>query len=182
MTTTLDVSRPRWFTASGSAVISPRLDERWRAYSDAHVRIDHPDVGTLEVQPDPSGRTSGTFPEAQDRTIHIMTAHNPGRSFDKLTNDDRQRRLVARLAKVPNVTVWPAVGGDPTWEHTEESVAVSGLTDSEALELAQDFDQEAIFVWTATSWTVRSATSDRRQTTGWRLVHAAPRSAADGGL
>jgi hypothetical protein len=147
-------------------LISDDFGERWRAYTGAHVRLDHPELGAIEVQPDTSGRVAGDFPEP-GRTIHIMTAHNPGRPLPDAENGQRQRLLASLVQNLPEVCSWPATGGDPTWTHCEESLAIVGLTDPAALDLARQFDQEAIFAWNEDSWRVVACARDVDHSSGW---------------
>ena len=150
-------------------MISEVFDERWQAYAGTHVRITHPSLGELEVQPFEAGTTVGSFPDDAHRTIHLMTAQNPARQLSDAENASRQAALVAQLSTNPSVEVWSAIGGDPTWSHTEDSVAIVGLTDDEAITLARRFDQYAIFAWTTTDWWLISCRSNQRQAVGWRV-------------
>lgn len=59
---------------------------------------------------------------------------------------------------------FPAVGGDPSWTNTEESVIVPGLGPADARDLGRDLGQDAVFVWDADGWSVHSCTHDRRVT------------------
>jgi hypothetical protein len=68
---------------------------------------------------------------------------------------------------------WPAVGGDPTWAHTEISLAVLGLDEREARQIGREFGQEAIFVWTPSSWVVLGCQGSRRVESGWRVSREA---------
>lgn len=99
-----------------------------------------------------------------------MTAQNPGRALSDEDNADRQLELLAVVKAMPEVDAWPALGGDPTWVHTEESVAVVGLSDEEAVALARRFDQDAIFAWTPGQWWLLSCRSDHREAYGYELL------------
>ena len=151
-------------------MISELFDERWQAYAGTHVRIAHPERGALEVRPAPVGQTLGQFPDQALRTIHIMTAQNPGRPLPDEENQRRQAELVASVRELTGVDAWSAVGGDPAWTHTEDSLAIIGLTDDEALQLARRFDQDAIFAWTSTEWGLVSCRSEQHQGVGWQVL------------
>lgn len=122
-------------------VISHSADKRWLAYTVTHVRIEHPSHGSFIVAPAPAGETHGRYPAPGRGPIHIMTAHNPGRALNDDENRLRQRQLTDDLRALPNLALWPAVGGDPAWQHTEDSLAIVGLDEATAQQLARRYDQ-----------------------------------------
>jgi hypothetical protein len=148
-------------------VISDSLEERWQAYVHTHVRVQHPRVGAIEVRPVSIGNVIGEFPDEAGRTIHVLTAHNPGRQLSVEDNNRRQSDLIRIVGERTHIEAWPALGGDPQWQHAEDSIAAVGMTDSEALELARRFDQDAIFSWTPQSWRLLSCDGDREHESGW---------------
>ena len=151
-------------------MISPLFDERWTAYTETVVRIDHPTIGRIVVTPEPSGRTQGLFPHESGRPIHVMTAHNPGRALSARENEQRQRQLLAGLEQQGDLEIWDAVGADVSWTHQEQSLAIIGLTDDDAREVARTFDQDAIFAWTPARWNLLSCIDDRTWHAGWTLT------------
>jgi hypothetical protein len=152
-------------------VISAVFDERWQAYAGTIVRITHPQLGSLEVRPTAPGATLGDFPGPAGRTIHIMTAQNPGAPLPEQENRARQAELVAVVGAMADVEAWSALGGDPSWVHSEDSLAIIGLSEAEAVALARRYDQDAIFAWTSDEWILISCRSDQRQSAGWQLLH-----------
>jgi hypothetical protein len=152
---------------------SPSAQERWLSYTTTIVRIDHPRLGSFVVEPAPAGHANGEYPAPGQGPIHIMTAHNPGRALSVDENDRRQQELLARLSRRSDVEVWNALGGDRRWQHTEDSVAIVGLDDGAALELARGFDQDAIFSWVESQWLLLSCVDDRTWSAGWRIRAAA---------
>ena len=152
--------------------ISSRRDERFRAYAASHIRIAHPTAGELRIAPDASGRVDGVFPEHRSVTIHVVTAHNPGRHLPDDENTGRHEQLGAWLAARPLLAVWPAAGGDAVWKHTEASFAIVGLSDTEARALGREFDQEAVFAWRAGSLDVLACDSDESVSSGWSVRFA----------
>jgi len=48
----------------------------WDAYAGAVMRIETPD-GVVWVRSAPLAHTAGTYPDAEGRTICVLTAHNP---------------------------------------------------------------------------------------------------------
>ena len=119
----------------------------WSAYEAALLRIETPG-GLVWVRPAPISRTSGKYPEPEGRAICVITAHNPGgRVVSGADNAARQAQLVAKV-EARGLTWWPAAGGDPSWTHVEDSAAVIGMDEAEAIELGAQFGQDAIFVLT----------------------------------
>ncbi len=141
----------------------------WTAYVTAHVRVVAPS-GELEVRPAPPGHVRGHFPVAVSRTVHVVTAHNPG---GRVRSDDANRREHERLRQAVDelgIERWPAAGGDPGWRHVEESLALLGLDDEAACALAARFDQDAIFCWRASELVVLACSDGRRSVSGWTAM------------
>ena len=147
--------------------ISSRRDERFAAYAASQVRLEHPTAGALVVRPVTQGTVEGTFPEPAGVTIYVVTAHNPGRKLSAQANEGRHRRLLTEVSTMPDVTVWPAVGGDSDWVHTEEGVALTGASEDAVLALARRFDQEAVFAWDIRSFRVIDCDDGAVLTFGW---------------
>ena len=150
--------------------ISSRRDERFAAYAASQVWLEHPAAGALVVRPVTQGTTEGVFPEAPDASIHVVTAHNPGRLLSAEENRARHRRLLADALALPGVRAWRAVGGDSEWVHTEEGVALIGASEESVLALANRFDQEAIFAWNARSLRVVDCDDGTVSTFGWTCM------------
>lgn len=140
----------------------------WSAYSDAVLRIEAPG-GVIWVRPAPISLVSGEYPEPDGRAICVITAHNPGgRLASGTDNAAAQAQLVAKL-KERGLTVWPAAGGDPSWTHVEDSAAVIGMDEAEAIALGAEFGQEAIFVLTPADRQVVGCAQRRIVATGWSI-------------
>ena len=140
----------------------------WSAYIAALLRIETPG-GLVWVRPAPISRTSGEYPEPERRAICVITAHNPGgRVVSGADNAARQAQLVAEV-EARGLTWWPAAGGDPSWTHVEDSVAVIGMDETEAVELGAQFGQDAIFVLTPAERRVVGCAERRTVATGWSL-------------
>ena len=151
-------------------VISERRVERDRAYAEAHIKVLHPEHGTLLIRPSPDGRVQGGFPDPAGRSIYIITAENPGRQLTGAENTARRELLAALLASRPGLTGWDAEGGDPSWQHREHSVAVLGLADDGARELGRRFEQESIFVWRPDALLVMDCESGQVIASGWSVT------------
>lgn len=142
--------------------------DQWAAYLRAGIRID---LGSrvLRVLPDPTGETQGEFPKVLGRTIHVITAANPfGRVVSAEDNAQAQQALRRELLRFNVDAIWNAVGGDLDGDHTEESLAVVGLSDSQARDIGLRFSQDAIFAWTPRTLAVLSCVSDEVSLRGWR--------------
>lgn len=90
----------------------------------------------------------------QQGVVHVITAWNPGdlRPTEKanLAANETLRQCLVELGLHPI----RAVGSDPDSPHSEESWAVSGLTDAAARAIGADFGQAAVFRLEARSQTV----------------------------
>jgi hypothetical protein len=148
-------------------VISHDPDARFRAYTESQFRFEHPSLGRINVRPDASGRCTGEYPLDEGTTVHVITAHNPGRVLPPAQNDERHARLGKWVAGCPDLTVWPAMGGNPDWSHTEDSFAIVGLTDADACALGREFEQEAIFAWRADELVVAGCDEAASASMGW---------------
>ncbi len=60
-----------------------------------------------------------------------------------------------------------AEGSDPGGEHTESSLAVSGLSGSRGAGVGARFGQVAVFSWRGPQWSVLPYTAGRRSDRGW---------------
>jgi hypothetical protein len=141
---------------------------RWSAYIDAVLRIEAPS-GVIWVRPAPVARTSGEYPEPDGRAICVITAHNPGgRAALDSENAAAQVQLVAELEE-QGLTWWPAAGGDSSWTHVEESAAVVGMDEADAIALGARFGQDAIFVLTPEDRRVAGCAERRVVATGWSI-------------
>jgi hypothetical protein len=156
----------------------PPQSGTWDAYVATEVRIEVPS-GTVRVFAAPPFAASGSYPDPAGRPIAVITAHNPyGRVISPEENEKAQGNLEAELTSQGREW-WPAAGGDPTWTHVEQSVAVPGMNEAEALELGARYGQEAIFIITPASRKVIDCVSGRRSITGWVIADEADLAADD---
>jgi hypothetical protein len=148
------------------------VSEAWDAYMTTEVRIELPD-GAVRVFAAPPFTASGGYPDPAGRPIAVITAHNPhGRIVSADENEKAQGDLETELTRQGR-DWWPAAGADPTWTHVEQSVAVPGMDEAEALELGTRYGQEAIFILTPASRKVVDCVSGRRSITGWVIASEA---------
>jgi hypothetical protein len=155
------------------------VTDAWDAYLSAEIRIDLPG-GAIRVFPAPALHASGQFPDPAGRPVAVITAHNPGGvAAGPAANARAQALLHAELA-AQGRPWWPAAGADPSWSHVEDSVAIPGISEAEALELGARFGQEAIVVLTPASRRVIDCATGRRSVTGWAIAAEADLAADDG--
>jgi hypothetical protein len=145
------------------------VTDAWDAYLSAEIRIDLPG-GAIRVFPAPAMQASGAFPDPAGRPIAVITAHNPGGITADPAANARAQALLEDEVESRGHPWWPAAGADPSWTHVEDSVAIPGISEAEALELGVKFGQEAIFVLTPASRRVIDCVTGRRAVTGWVIV------------
>ena len=93
----------------------------WNDYATAVVRVYLP-TGPVIVAPQPPGTVEGAFPaELGAGPAAVVTAYNPhGELASESVNRSAHVALINRLDREGR-TWFPAVGGDPSWTHTEET-------------------------------------------------------------
>jgi hypothetical protein len=139
----------------------------WDDYRAAVVEVETP-TGVIVVGPRHILGTRGAeFPALGVEKIHVITADNPnGEILSVDANIAGREALQAEVGR-RGLTFWPARGGDIAWEHVEESFAVLGLSDEEALVLGRRFGQDAIFAWSSDRWLLASCDGQRVESTDW---------------
>jgi len=121
----------------------------------------------MEVRPDDTGATTGTFPF--EVPAHVLTAVNPGAERPApRENERRQRALVAELPA--GTARWDAEAGAEDGSHREQSVLVTGLSDPDAVAIGARWGQDAIFRWTPQAWSILPCDGGPASHTGWILV------------
>ncbi|SNT57558.1 Protein of unknown function [Streptosporangium subroseum] len=143
--------------------------DQWTLYRQAVVDVQLADR-TLRVTPSPWDMTTGFFPESSGRTIHVITAFNPGGRTVPAEDNYRAQGVLLDEIDRRGVAWWPAAGGDAHGVHVEKSAAVVGLSEAAACELGRRFGQDAIFAWTPGSWRLLSCSSDDSAVYGWRTT------------
>ncbi|MFB7246658.1 DUF3293 domain-containing protein [Streptomyces populi] len=149
------------------AIGTPDTPQNWELYRHAVVDIHFPDR-TVRVGPRSPGTVEGTFPEPADgAALHVITAWNPrGRTSSAEYNAHAHGLLLDELDR-RRLAWWPAAGGDTSGTHTEESVAVVGMSEDAARELGRRFGQDAIFTWTPDTWRLSACDGDTAAVSGW---------------
>ena len=139
-------------------------DSMWDGFAGAVVRLAFPD-GTRLLEPR-SGGDVGEFPFGAP--VHIVTAYNPaGIEIDEQANIDRHRRLGDAVAGFSTVAT---VGSAPDGSMPEPGFALQEVELSEALDLAREFGQRAIYRWTPDELAVIGVDELRHRRLGWSLT------------
>ncbi|MGW4567980.1 DUF3293 domain-containing protein [Streptomyces sp. NPDC004561] len=144
----------------------------WSAYQRAIVDIAFP-AHRIRISPGSSHRATGlAYPIDGARTIHIVTAFNPGGRLVSAHANLRAQHELLQILDRRGLRWWPAVGGDLANTHAEISAAVVGLDDAEARALGRSFGQDAVFAWSPTSWRLLACADTAHDTvmTDWQAT------------
>jgi hypothetical protein len=128
-------------------------DALWAAYQATHVRIERPGQADLVVHScDEPGGAAWPFDASH---AWIMTAYNPrSHPLSAAENHERHLAMGAQLDAL-RATYYLATGYEPAhagW--TEAGYVALGLAEAEAVRLAIDWEQNALFLWEPTRWTL----------------------------
>jgi Protein of unknown function (DUF3293) len=150
-------------------------DDPWAAYERLVVEIRRGDGDQLVVHAAPPGEVD-PWPWATTGPVFVLTAWDPGDERPGTeVNRRRQAALEEDLRPLADA-MWPAAGVDPHTGHGDEGVAVHGVPEAEVLALGTRYGQDAVFVWTPTSWAIVACAGGRRVASGWRLDRPWPAS------
>jgi hypothetical protein len=140
-------------------------DERFAGYAQAQVVFDALEGRRLVVRPAPR---PGPYPLAV-APVHVLTAYDPGEQRPgAAANRRRQEALEAELTG-RGLVVTRAVASAADGSYAEESAAVVGWDDAEALALARRYGQDAVFRWTPEAWSVVPCDDGPPLTRGWTV-------------
>ncbi|MBO6574452.1 MAG: DUF3293 domain-containing protein [Rhodothermales bacterium] len=113
-------------------------DRRWKAYQQTII------TDSFGVR----WTGHGAVEELPGDPIYGVTAHNPnGVPLSAMENEDRQATMLREVAD-HGWTYWPVVGSSQDGLLSEESVALCGLGEEQALALARKWEQIALFLLT----------------------------------
>lgn len=137
------------------------------AYAATVLELTLPDGSVVVVEPTDDGSVQGPFPESAER-IHVITAHNP-RSvlLSPSENTERNRELERRLRGM-GARFRPGTGRSPEGSWTEPGFAVFDEEEAKLLDMAEEFDQNAIFRWTPLDRSVVYTDTTPEAAVGWR--------------
>jgi hypothetical protein len=143
-------------------------DGDWVSYAKTIVEFIPSDQEAFTIRPAAPG-TTGEWPTGFRAPIYVVTAWNPGKERPgEVVNRDRQNTLQTEL-RSRGLDLCPTIGRDPDSPHFEEGVAVSGISEDEAIELGAHYGQDAIFSWTPEALTILSCVDTRRHESGWTI-------------
>ena len=146
-------------------------DPLWDTYLATVIDIGLPDGRTrrLEQRP-PSGAQEWPFAESH---AWIMTACNPrSRPLSPSLNAERHATLGQQLADM-GYQAWPNIGfdpTDPTW--SEPGYTIPGIADTDVVDLARQWEQNAVFGWWPDRWELVGVLLPGRTVTSWRWADA----------
>lgn len=132
-----------------------RPDDAFASFATTRITVRPPESPEIVLVP-------GAVPAAPPLPLPftVITAHNPlSRSRDAEANRLAHERL--RRATAAASAVIPASGSAPDGQHSEESLAISGLSLDDALDLGCSFGQRAIFWIDEDAVTIRDCTPVR---------------------
>ena len=123
-------------------------------YRRAVVHLEGP-AGSVIVGPASGlGRTNASFPSWIDGALYVITADNPrGVECADEFNAARRDELLAALDEL-GLGSWQADGGSRDRSYLERGRAITGVSREVVLDLCRRFEQDAIFEWTADSWSI----------------------------
>jgi hypothetical protein len=148
-------------------MISADADERWQAYAQTHIEVFSSRFSYLTVTTAPLGVTEGPFVDHPAMPLYVITAHNPGRLVSDEDNAWAHRLLGEELQPLGAFPIRLARGYSPDGTHCELSYIVGGISRQEALDVAAEFGQEAIFVWTVDRLEIVATDGSRTDAYGW---------------
>lgn len=152
-----------WATSSALAQCA-QLDFPWQHYLQTAVEFDA-DGQTGTVWPLDSAEIGCTHPPLGP--LHVITAIQPDSDPTSAENAARMNVLDHEL-QAAGITAIRAVGVSFDRNHREDSRAVFGLDDDQALALGLRFGQVAVFAWRGPRWSLLACATDRQEHRGWR--------------
>lgn len=142
----------------------PDLDDRLADYTQARVVFELPG-GRLTLRP--AGHP-GRYP-FDASPLHVLTAYDPGAARPGAAANRRAQASLEAELTGRGLTVIRAVASAEDGTHAEQSAAVVGWDDDEALALARRFGQDAIFRWSPEAWAVVPCDGGPARRLGWAL-------------
>lgn len=144
------------------------IDSAWANYAKTILEFIPLDREAFMIHPAPRGVT-GEWPTGFRAPVYILTAWNPGSERPgESVNRARQEALESE-GRQRGFEMCHTIGRDPDSSHFEEGVAVSGLSEHEAIIFGARYGQAAIFSWTPEELTVLSCVDERRHQAGWLI-------------
>lgn len=143
----------------------------WNAYARTHVEVHLPN-GEIKTLAQVDGEV-GAWP-FEEQEVWILTACNPRSvQLTKTENLKRHETLGKQLEEM-SLPHFYTLGFDPDdasenqWK--EDGYAVMGNHGDAVLNLAEQWEQNAVFVWRPQLWTILGVLEKGECTSGWRYV------------
>ena len=147
----------------------------WDAYADTHVDVWLPDGAQAVLRRADGGESdSSAWPYSPNTVAWILTACNP-RSvlLDEQVNTERHDLLRDQLVEAGCVP-YDTVGRDATSDWVEPGVLVVGEVGELILNLAHEWEQNAVFRWTPDALAIVGVLQPGEHTMPWVLELAKP--------
>jgi hypothetical protein len=143
----------------------------WNAYAQTHVEAHLPN-GEIKTLAQVDGEV-GQWPFTEQQ-VWILTACNP-RSVQLTSSENANRhKALGKQLNEMGLTHFYTLGFDPNdtsenqWK--EDGYAVVGDHGFAVLELAELWEQNAVFLWEPTKWTILGVLEEGECTSGWCYV------------
>lgn len=142
----------------------------WDAYIEAIITVPGtPRWPQFRVEPRPADHVDDTFPF--DESVVFVTACNPGRAVDPLTNACADARLLDAVLH-RGLRWFRSVGSDlHGGGAVEPGFGIIGLPLDEGIALGAEFDQDAIYLWSPEALDIITCRPDGKGVRlGWAIV------------
>jgi hypothetical protein len=147
----------------------------WDAYAAAIVTFDDgrgEHWSLSSAAPGSSGQWNLCRPffAADTHEAWIVTASNPRSAELSPAENAHRRAALLREIEAIGCRSTPAVGQSPDGVWAEESFILHDPDAQWVADVAERYDQNAVFHWTKDAWTVRGILVEGQRTMGWNLV------------
>ena len=141
----------------------------WEAYLRTRVRIDLASDWTIVVEQVPYPVTDMWPLESQ--TGWVITACNPRSVLLSIEENALRSGQLHRDLVAAGYRVLPTTGFDPANpEWNEPGWLVEEISEPEAIRVAREWEQNAVFEWTPTAWELVGVLIPLRHRHSWRVV------------
>lgn len=146
-------------------------DYPWSAYRRTHVEVHLHDGSTHIIEQTETG--SGEWPFNAEE-VWILTAFNPrSEPLSSDENEKRHKQLGQQLDEL-DLFYFDARGFDPQYENSsqwsEAGYGVVGDVGEIVLNLAREWEQNAVFVWRPDEWLIKGVLLEGECKSRWHFV------------
>ena len=153
---------------TGGTHAEENVHEIWAAYEATHLHV-LPDGETEFVVTSTTADTVDPWPFESD-DVWVITACNPrSKLLDDDVNSERHEQLREVLTTAGYHPI-ESVGRQPDGDWQEEGFVVPGIDEETVTRFALQFEQNAVFHWTPSSWSIHGVLQPGRHTIGWRRL------------